>query len=101
MLLNDSTGIGDLGDRAEAVGVIEERRAAFFHYQRLVDSRSMGVSSYNVIAAVEFKQDVFVVEDESGHLGVAFEFLKRKVKVPFLAFGKLRGSYLKISLRAM
>ena len=44
--------------------VIEEVHPALIHYQRFIDTGSVGVAGGDVVGAVQLKQDVFVVVSE-------------------------------------
>lgn len=67
--LGHSAGlIRDLCDRAKPIRVVEERRTAFLHDEWFINAWTVGVSRYDVIAAVEFEEDVFVVVNVAGHL---------------------------------
>ena len=62
--MGNGTGlIGNLSDTPQSISVVKEALATFFQDEWLIDSWAMRVPGYDVIGAVQFKQDVFVVVD--------------------------------------
>jgi len=52
--------------------MVEEGLTCALYYQRLINPRAVGVTGSDVIATIQFKQDVLVVEDIAVMLNYVF-----------------------------
>ena len=71
-LLDGTGAVGEVSNAAKSVGMVEEACAAFLHHQGFVDAGAVGVAGGDVVGAVEFEQDVFVVVDIAVMLNYVF-----------------------------